>query len=159
MCTFANAKVHIIIFKLDLLMKNFSTLLIVLIALVMMPQAVSAQSVVEFDFLNNSLNLPVGNADDINAGNLGGKSIIADGVTISLVNSSTMPTRYYFNANKNQLQLIAGGQIRFTAADGQAITKIEITPVAATNNKWEVDNGVGTLSEDKLTPNSRISTL
>ena len=159
MCTFANAKVHIIIFKLDLLMKNFSTLLLVLIALVMMPQAVSAQSVVEFDFLNNSLNLPVGNADDINAGNLGGKSIIADGVTISLVNSSTMPTRYYFNANKNQLQLIAGGQIRFTAADGQAITKIEITPVAATNNKWGVDGEVGTLSEDKLTWEGNTTTV
>ena len=140
-------------------MKNFSTLLLVLIALMTMPQVVSAQYVVEFDFLNNSMNLPVGSVNDINAGNLGGKSIIADGVTISLVNSSTMPTRYYFNANKNQLQLIAGGQIRFTVADGQAITKIEITPVSNTNNKWDVDGEVGTLSEDKLTWEGNTTTV
>lgn len=158
MCTFADAKVHII-FKLDLLMKNFSTLFLVLIALMTMPQVVSAQYVAEFDFLNNSMNLPVGSVNDINAGNLGGKSIIADGVTISLVNSSTMPTRYYFNANKNQLQLIAGGQIRFTVADGQAITKIEITPVSNTNNKWDVDGEVGTLSEDKLTWEGNTTTV
>ena len=159
MCTFADAKVHIIIFKLDLLMKNFSTLFLVLIALMTMPQVVSAQYVAEFDFLNNSMNLPVGSVNDINAGNLGGKSIIADGVTISLVNSSTMPTRYYFNANKNQLQLIAGGQIRITVADGQAITKIEITPVSNTNNKWDVDGEVGTLSEDKLTWEGNTTTV
>jgi hypothetical protein len=48
------------------------------------------------------------------------------------------------------LQVISAGQIRFTAAEGKAIAKIEITPVAATNNKWEVDGEVGKLSEDKL---------
>ena len=113
--------------------------------------AAGTENVAEFDFLSNNMELPIGTADDINAGNLGGKSITVGDVTISLVNSSTMPTRYYFNAGKNQLQVIAGGQLRFTAAEGKAITKIEITPVAATNNKWDVDGEVGTLSEDKLT--------
>ena len=121
--------------------------------------AIVTNSVAEFDFLNNNMELPVGSADNVNAGNLGGKSITIGDVTIKLVNSSTMPTRYYFNANKNQLQVIGGGQIRFTAADGKAITKIEITPVAATNNKWGVDGEVGTLSEDKLTWEGNTTTV
>ena len=113
--------------------------------------AAGTQKVAEFDFLNNNMDLVIGSTSDANGGNLGGKSVKKDDVTISFVNSSTMPTRYYFNAGKNQLQVISGGQIRFSAAEGQAITKIEITPVAATNNKWNVDGEVGTLSEDKLT--------
>lgn len=112
--------------------------------------AAGTQSVAEFDFLNNNMELTIGNADNTNAGNLGGKSVTLGDATLSFVNSSTMPTRYYFNANKNQLQVISGGQIRFTAAEGKAIAKIEITPVAATNNKWEVDGEIGKLSEDKL---------
>jgi hypothetical protein len=112
--------------------------------------AAGTQSVAEFDFLNNNMELTIGNADNTNAGNLGGKSVTLGDATLSFVNSSTMPTRYYINANKNQLQVISGGQIRFTAAEGKAIAKIEITPVAATNNKWEVDGEVGKLSEDKL---------
>ena len=125
---------------------------------------VSADAIVEnyvseFDFLNNNLNLPVGSATDVNKGNLGGKTISRGNVDISLVNSSTMPTRYYFNANKNQLQVIGGGQIRFTATEGRAITKIEITPVAASNNKWGVDGEVGSLSEDKLTWEGNTTTV
>ena len=127
----------------------------------MLPQTVIGQEVVEFDFLNNNLNLPIGsgNGENMNDGNLAGKFIGTNGVVLSFVNSSTMPTRYYFNAGKNQLQLIAGGQIRFTVTEGKAITKIEITPVAATNNKWEVDNGVGALSEDKLTWEGNVTTV
>ena len=113
----------------------------------------------EFDFLNNNMELPIGSATDINAGNLGGKSIKNNDVTLSFVNSSTMPTRYYFNAGKNQLQAIAGSQLRFTAAEGRAITKIVITPVAATNNKWAVDGEVGTLSTDKLTWEGNTTTV
>lgn len=116
---------------------------------------ISADAIVaapaEFDFLNNNMELPIGSATDINAGNLGGKSIKNNDVTLFFVNASTMPTRYYFNAGKNQLQAIAGSQLRFTAAEGRAITKIVITPVASTNNKWAVDGEVGTLSTDKLT--------
>ena len=142
-----------------MLMKKISALFLMLTALLMLPQTVSGQTVVEFDFLNNSLNLPIGNAENLNAGNLAGKFIGTNGVILSFVNSPTMPTRYYYNAGKNQLQLIKGGQIRFSVTEGKAITKIEITPVAATNNKWDVDNGVGTLSEDKLTWEGNVTTV
>ena len=121
--------------------------------------AAGTQSIAEFDFLNNNMELPIGNADNVNAGNLGGKSITLGDATLSFVNSSTMPTRYYFNANKNQLQVIAGGQIRFTAAEGKAIAKIEITPVAVSNNKWDVDGAIGTLSEDKLVWEGNTTTV
>lgn len=135
-------------------MKKLFTLLFVFMAAL----SASAEEVT-FDFLNNNMNLAIGSSSDVNGGNLGGKSFSLDDVTISLVNSSTMPTRYYLNAGKNQLQVIAGGQIRFTAAEGQAITKIEITPVAATNNKWDVDNAVGSLTEDKLTWTGNTTTV
>jgi hypothetical protein len=121
--------------------------------------AAGTQSVAEFDFLDNNMELPIGSSDNINAGNLGGKSVTLGDVTLNFVHSSTMPTRYYFNAGKNQLQVIAGGQIRFTAAEGKAIAKIEITPVAATNNKWGVDGEVGTLSEDKLVWEGNTTTV
>ena len=114
-------------------MKKISTLFLVITALLMLPMTTGAQNVTEFDFLDNNMNLPVGTANDVNAGNLGGKTIVQGYVNLSLVNSATMPTRYYLNANKNQLQVIGGGQLRFTAADGKAVTKIEITPVANTN--------------------------
>lgn len=135
-------------------MKRISTLMFSLMALLMLPLSANGQSdpsTAEFDFLNNSMSLPIGSATDINGGNIGGKSIKMSDVTIAFVNASTMPTRYYLNAGKNQLQVISGGQLRFTADEGRAITKIVITPVAATNNKWGVDGEVGTLSTDKLT--------
>ena len=140
-------------------MKKLSTLLFMLSALLMLPQTVLAEDVVEFDFLNNNLNLSIGSAENLNDGNLGGKYIGSNGVVLYFVNSSTMPTRSYFNAGKNQLQLIKGGQVRFTAPESKAITKIEITPVAATNNKWEADREVGTLSEDKLTWEGNVTTV
>lgn len=140
-------------------MKKISTLFLVITALLMLPMTTGAQNVTEFDFLDNNMNLPVGTANDVNAGNLGGKTIVQGYVNLSLVNSATMPTRYYLNANKNQLQVIGGGQLRFTAADGKAVTKIEITPVANTNNKWGVDGEVGTLSEDKLTWEGNTTTV
>ena len=42
----------------------------------------------EFDFLHNNMELPIGSATDINAGNLGGKSIKNNDVTLSFVNAS-----------------------------------------------------------------------
>lgn len=113
-------------------------------------------STVLFDFANNNLNLPVGTAEDVNAGDLGGKSIAADGVTLKFVNAMTMPTRYYLNGNRgNQLQAIAGGQVRVTAPQGYAVTAIVSTGNPATNattgaityqTNWEIVKGGGSLT-------------
>ena len=139
-------------------MKKFSTLFLVFVNLLVFPLTISAEEVT-FDFQNNNMNLPVGTSEDINAGNLGGKSVTLSGVTLSFVNSMTMPTRYYLNSGKNQLQTVGGGQIRFTADEGKAITKIEITPVLSSNQKWDVDGGVGTLSDNKLSWEGNTTTV
>lgn len=109
-----------------------------------------------FDWVSNNLNLPVGTSDDINAGNLGGKSITMDGVTLKFVNSMTMPTRYYQNGSRgNQMQALAGGQMRVTAPSGYAVTGIVSTGNPSTNastgaityqNSWEVVKGGGSLT-------------
>ncbi|MBQ9357247.1 MAG: hypothetical protein IJT98_08185 [Prevotella sp.] len=114
------------------------------------------ETTVLFDWANNNLNLPVGTADDTNAGNLGGKTVTADGVTLKFVNAMTMPTRYYLNGSRgNQLQFIAGGQMRVTAPEGYAVTAIISTGNPATNastgaityqTSWEVVKGGGSLT-------------
>ena len=83
-----------------------------------------------FDFANNNLNLPIGsNGEHSEDGNLGGKT------------------------------LTQGGQLRITAAEGQAITAIRCTAnvttnpstgAVTTNVNWATDKGEGTLSADKL---------
>ena len=108
-----------------------------------------------FDFANNNMNLPVGTADDINAGNLGGKSIAINGVTLAFVNSMTMPTRYYKNGERgNQFQGIAGSQMRVTAPAGFAVTSIvskgnpgknATTGETTYQINWEVLKGGGSL--------------
>lgn len=128
---------------------------------VLMPISAAAivdgsEAVALFDFENNNLNLTFGKngtVDEQNAGNLLGQALVAGEVTLNCYNGSTMPTRFYKvnDAAKSQLQATKDAQLRFTAADGRAITKIVITPTTATNNKWAVDGNVGELSTDKLT--------
>ena len=109
-----------------------------------------------FDFLNNNMNLAIGSATDVNAGNLGGKNVKMEGVTLSFVNSMTMPTRYYLNGNRgNQLQAIAGGMMRVTAPAGYAVVSIVSSGNKSVNastgavtyqNNWEIVKGGGTIS-------------
>lgn len=113
-----------------------------------------------FDFANNNLNLPIGsNGEHSEDGNLGGKTLTQGDVTLSFVNSPTMPTRYYNTNRGNHFQMIKGGQLRITAAEGQAITAIRCTAnvttnpstgAMTTNVNWATDKGEGTLSADKL---------
>ena len=109
-------------------MKKLSTLFLLFVNLLVLPLTISAEEVT-FDFQNNNMNLPVGTSEDMNAGNLGGKSVTLSGVTLSFVNSMTMPTRYYLNGTRgNQFQAIAGGQMRVTAPAGFAVTKVTSVP-------------------------------
>ena len=115
---------------------------------------------VTFDFANNNLNFTYGEngtADQQNAGNLAGKKLTLDGVTMTFVNSPSIAVRTYNLASKGQHFQIGAknGKLRITAPEGRAITKIVVTqnlPESATNFvKWEVDKGEGTLSQDKKT--------
>ncbi|MBR1484989.1 MAG: hypothetical protein IJ612_04775 [Prevotella sp.] len=121
--------------------------------------AIVEASAITFDFANNNMDLPQGTGND-DQGNLGGKAITQGNVTLTFVNTPTMPTRYYVNGTRGpQLQLIKGGQMRVSAAEGQAITAITVTPNVTTNTStgalvtnvaWAVDKGEGTLSSDML---------
>ena len=109
-----------------------------------------------FDFANNNIGIPVGTSEDVNAGNLGGKTITQNGVTLKFVNAMTMPTRYYINGSRgNQFQAIAGGQMRVTAPTGYAVTSIVNKGNPSTNattgaityqTSWEIVKGGGTIS-------------
>ena len=139
-------------------MKKFSTLFLVFVNLLVFPLTISAEEVT-FDFQNNNMNLPIGTSEDMNAGNLGGKSVTLSGVTLSFVNSMTMPTRYYLNGTRgNQFQAIAGGQMRVTAPAGFAVTKVTSVPNEGKNTStgettiqcsWAVTKGGGSLSSNK----------
>ena len=130
---------------------------------------VSAEAIVEagaqpttvtFDFLNNNMGLPIGKAGtpaEQSAGDLGGKTVTLDGVTLKFVNAMTMPTRYYLNgARGNQFQAIADGQMRVTAPTGYAVTSIvsngnksvnSSTGAITYQNNWEIVKGGGTISD------------
>lgn len=139
-------------------MKKLSTLFLIFVNLLVFPLTLCAEEVT-FDFQNNNMNLPVGTSEDMNAGNLGGKSVTLSGVTLSFVNSMTMPTRYYLNGTRgNQFQVIAGGQMRVTAPSGYAVTKITSVPNEGKNTStgettvqcsWKITKGSGSLSSNK----------
>ena len=131
---------------------------------------ISAEAIVEagtqeetvFDFALNNMSLPIGqNGADSELGNLAGKAVTMGDVTLTFVNSPTLPTRYYnMSSRGNMFQMIANGQLRLTAAEGRAITSIVVKPnyttnaatgAIVTNVSWTVDKGEGTLSTDKMT--------
>ena len=122
----------------------------------------STTTTVTFDFANNNMGLPFGQPGtyvEQSLGDLGGKSVTVDGVTLKFVNSMTMPTRYYNNTERGkQLQLINGGQMRVTAPAGYAVTALRSIPNPGWNNAtqevtyqvaWSITKGGGTLSTNK----------
>jgi len=138
-------------------MKHFSTSFLIFLSL-FSSLTMNAEEVT-FDFANNNMNMSIGTTENTNAGNLGGKSITINGVTLSFVNSMTMPTRYYLNGSRgNQFQAIAGSMMRVTAPSGYAVTKITSVPNEGKNATtgatiiqcaWKVTKGGGSLSIDK----------
>ncbi len=122
--------------------------------------AAGSQSEALFDFVNNNMELTYGEngtADQQNAGNLAGKKLTQGNVTLTFVNSPSIAVKAYYLSSKGKHFQIGtkNGKLRITAAEGKAITKIEVTqnqPESATNFvNWEVDKGEGTLSEDMKT--------
>lgn len=121
--------------------------------------AASGAGTAKFDFVNNNMELPIGKAGtyaEQSAGDLGGKSVTIDGVTLKFVNAMTMPTRYYVNGDRgNQFQAISGGQMRITAPKGFAVTAIRsianpgknpTTGATTYSTAWKVEKGGGTLT-------------
>lgn len=121
---------------------------------------VAGEATAVFDFANNNGQWAVGTNENINAGNLERVALTRDGATLTFVSSPTMPTRYYVNGTRGpQLQLIKGGLVRITAKEGFSVKAVRVTPNKTVNTatgaetfsvNWEVSDGNGTLSNDKL---------
>ena len=123
---------------------------------------VSTTTTVTFDFVNNNMGLPIGKPGtpaEQSTGDLGGKSVTLDGVTLKFVNSMTMPTRYYEMSDRGKMfQGINGSQMRVTAPTGYAVTAIRSIPNPGMNPTtgettyqvaWSITKGGGVLSTDK----------
>lgn len=110
---------------------------------------------VTFDFTDTESDLVFGKggtADEQNAGDLAGKGVVRDNVTMTVVNSPSITARCFYLASKGyHFQLgTKNCKLRLTAPTGYAITGIEFTQNgAATSNylKFDVDKGEGALTD------------
>lgn len=134
-------------------MKRISTFLFALMALLAMPVSVSADEAT-FDFENNSMNLPVGEGVNFADGNLTVPITVGD-VTLTGIdgnqpcrlmkdNSGTIALYVYANAS-------AVGGLKLNAADGRALTKMEVTMQTGT---FDFVTETGTLTGSTWTGNA-----
>ena len=79
-----------------------------------------------YDFMNNNMGLPIGDSQDVNAGNLAGKSIVKGDVTFTCTDGNTA-TRYFSTNKGNQLQVFKNGTFTLSAAEGKAIKTVSLT--------------------------------
>ena len=151
MCTFAGAKVHIIIFKEHKLMKKISTLFLMLSALLMLPLTASAEEVT-FDFQNNPLNWPVGEGANFADGNLTAP-LVVDGVSLTNVQGDAkQPARLMKdNSGVTALYVYKNGSIKFNAPEGKALTKIEVT---MKSGSFDLTASTGAVADNVWTGNA-----
>lgn len=151
MCTFAGAKVHIIIFKEHKLMKKISTLFLMLSALLMLPLTASAEEVT-FDFQNNPLNWPVGEGANFADGNLTAP-LVVDGVSLTNVQGDAkQPARLMKdNSGVTALYVYKDGSIKFNAPEGKALTKIEVT---MKSGSFDLTASTGAVADNVWTGNA-----
>ena len=151
MCTFAGAKVHIIIFKEHKLMKKISTLFLMLSALLMLPLTASAEEVT-FDFQNNPLNWPVGEGANFADGNLTAP-LVVDGVSLTNVQGDAkQPARLMKdNSGVTALYVYKSGSIKFNAPEGKALTKIEVT---MKSGSFDLTASTGAVADNVWTGNA-----
>ena len=134
-------------------MKRISTFLFALLALLAMPVSVSADEAT-FDFENNSMNVPVGEGVNFADGNLTAPITVGD-VTLTGIdgnqpcrlmkdNSGTIALYVYANAS-------AVGGLKLNAADGRALTKMEVTMQTGT---FDFVTETGTLTGSVWTGNA-----
>ena len=79
-----------------------------------------------YDFLNNNMGLPIGDSQNLDAGNLAGKSIVKGDVTFTCTDGNTA-TRYFSTNKGNQLQVFKNGTFTLSAAEGKAIKTVSLT--------------------------------
>lgn len=136
-------------------MKKISTLLWVLMALLALPKAAGAAEVSNtFDFENNPQNWPVGEGVNFADGNLTAPLTVGE-VSMTgidgnqpcrLMKDNNGVTALYVYANAS-----AVGGLKFNAAEGRAITKVEVT---MKSGNFDFEATTGTLSGTSWTGNA-----
>lgn len=110
-----------------MLMKRISTLFLVLFALLSLPLAVSAEEFT-FDFENNLNNWPVGEGVNFADGNLTNPLTVGEVTLTNVQGDATQPARLMKdNSGVTALYVYKNGSIKFNAAEGRALVKIDVT--------------------------------
>ncbi len=132
-------------------MKKISTLLWVLMALLALPKAAGAAEVSNtFDFENNPQNWPVGEGENIADGNLTAPLTVGE-VSMTGINGSQPCRLMKPNDGVTALYVYATGGLKFNAAEGRAITKVEVT---MKSGNFDFEATTGTLSGTSWTGNA-----
>lgn len=132
-------------------MKRISTLMLVLMALLALPLTASADEAV-FDFENNPNNWPVGEGTDFAAGNLTAPLVIGEVTLTGVQGDATQPVRIMrANDGISALYVYKNGTIKFNAAEGKALTKIEVT---MKSNNFDLAASTGAVADNVWTGNA-----
>ncbi len=132
-------------------MKRFSTLLIVLMALLALPLNGMAEEVT-FDFQNNNGNWPVGEGANYADGDLTSPLTMGDVSFTAIQGTSKNPCRLLKNASKGiYVQCFKGTSLKLSTIEGKAITKIEVT---MQTNSFDLTPSIGTLADNVWTGNA-----
>ena len=134
-----------------MLMKRISTLLFALTALLALPLTASAEEFV-FDFENNPNNWPVGEGVNFADGNLTNPLTVGEVTLTNVQGDAKQPARIMrANDGISALYVYSNGSIMFNAADGRALTKIEVTMKA---NNFDLAASTGALADNVWTGNA-----
>ncbi len=131
-------------------MKKLFTLLFVFMAAL----GASAEEVT-FDFANNNGNWPVGIGANLSDGNLTAPLTMGEGdaqVTLTGIDGTTQVCCIMQNNNQAvYLKIPSGGGLKLNAANGRALTRVEVTML---NNTFDLTPSTGTLAENVWTGNA-----
>ena len=82
-----------------------------------------------YDFVNNNMGLPVGDSQNLNAGDLDGKPVVMGDVTL-LINDpegTKVHSRYFTNNKGTYLNPCKSSVMKLSVPEGKAITAVEFT--------------------------------
>ena len=132
-------------------MKRISTLFLVLFALLSLPLTASAEEFT-FDFENNPNNWPVGEGVDFANGNLTNPLTVGEVTLTNVQGDATQPARLMKpNDGVIALYVYKNGSIKFNAAEGRALVKIDVT---MKSGSFDLTASTGAVAADSWTGNA-----
>ncbi len=82
-----------------------------------------------FDFEHNNMDLPVGDAQHLNDGDMAGEPVVMGNVTLTVIDpeGAKTPSRYFTNNKGIYLNLFKEASVKLSVPEGKAITAVEFT--------------------------------